>query len=100
MKTTKNHERAVVCNRVVAAGFPSPRAAAAEFEVSLTQAADVLLKVKDNAVKDLLGGEARFTGNTRVFRNGAVASEIRCSVCQRTYWETGLPYAQCVDCRR
>lgn len=100
MKNAKNHERALLCNRIVAAGFPSPRDAAAAFGITLTQAADVLVKVKDNAVRALLGGEARFTGNSRVFSNGAIASEIRCSVCGRTYWETGLPYAQCVDCRR
>lgn len=95
----RNRKRAIVCNRTVAAGFNSPRWVADVAGVTVTRVADALLNLADAAETHLLEGKAKFTGNTRTYRNGAVASEIRCGGCGLTFWETGLPYAMCVDCR-
>jgi hypothetical protein len=46
------------------------------------------------------GGDAQFTGNNRVFANGAVAYQVRCAQCRDTFWVTALPYAFCPDCDR
>ncbi len=95
----KNRDRATVCNRVVDAGFPNPRKVAKQAEVSLKKAADVLLKLKEVTETQILGGKAKFTGNTRTYKNGTVGFEIECATCHFKYWETGMPYAQCIDCR-
>jgi hypothetical protein len=47
---------------------------------------------------DTFGGPARFTGNNRVFANGAVAYEVLCQKCQQPFWVTTAPYALCPDC--
>ena len=88
-----------------AAGYPSARKVKAAYEarhgepVKLAAVADVLLKIEENAVELMLDGRAKLTGKTRCFGR-AVAAEIRCLQCGRCYWETGLPYALCVDCRK
>lgn len=96
---SKNCERALLCNRVTAAGFTNPRKVARIARVKLSTAADVLVKVRDAAQEHLLYGVAQTTGKTRTYSNGAIGTEIRCAACGLTYWETGMPFAKCVDCR-
>ncbi len=98
MTAKKNHERALICNRVQSGVKRSVRRIAELAGVTVTEVADCLLKIQDFTVEGLCYGKAAFTGNTRTFGK-AVASEIRCRKCGLTYWETGLPYALCVDCR-
>ena len=60
--------------------------------------ADVLLKFKKLA-EDYYGGSVQFTGNTRVYKNGAVGYEIRCRGCNGKYWwASGIPEPYCRDC--
>lgn len=65
---------------------------------SLDDAARVLGKVKDGVTKDALGGEAKFTGNNRTYRNGAIGYEVECAKCHLRFWVTNWPYALCIDC--
>ncbi len=80
------------------AGFPLVQQVAAQVDGTPEECADVLLKVKRLAVEYLYETE-KLTGNTRVFANGAIVSEIRCADCGGLFWETGPPFAKCVDCR-
>lgn len=69
-----------------------------ELNLSARQLADGALAIEAALVKDLLGGPAQFTGNNRTFANGAVAYEVRCRRCRRTFWISAVPYACCPDC--
>jgi hypothetical protein len=57
-----------------------------------------LLKVAAVVQREALGGRADFTGETRVYRNGAIGFRVRCKKCKGLYWVTEMPYALCPDC--
>src|ERR1700722_14388883 len=68
-----------------------------EANASATEVADVLLKFKSICSKQF-GGTPIFTGDTKVYRSGAIGHKVRCRKCKREYWITNIPYALCVDC--
>jgi hypothetical protein len=91
-----NQERIAILNRVNRV-LPL-RPLMAYWHFSARELADLLLRYIA-AIAGEWRGPPRFTGNNRVFANGAVGYEVRCKACQRTFWVTQIPYAVCVDCR-
>jgi hypothetical protein len=91
-----NQERIAILNRVNRV-LPL-RLLMARRHISARELADLFLKYIA-----IVAGEWRgppgFTGNNRVFANGAIGYEVRCKACHRTFWVTQIPYAVCVDCR-
>jgi hypothetical protein len=91
-----NQERIAILNRVNRV-LPLRRLMA-RGHISARELADFFLKFIAIVDGDWCG-PPRFTGNNRVFLNGAIGYEVRCKRCLRTFWVTQIPYAICVDCR-
>jgi hypothetical protein len=70
-----------------------------ERHLSARELADDVLEFQAHARTYLLGGAAEFTGNNRVFGNGAVAYQVRCRKCRHLFWVTTVPHALCPDCQ-
>jgi hypothetical protein len=93
----RNKNRAAVLNQVKQ--WYNVRRFLREGGCSAREVADALLAFKSSCIV-AFGGPARFTGNNRTYANGAVAYEVACRKCKRSYWVTALPYALCPDCDR
>ena len=91
----RNQKRAAILNRLKRSC--NVRQFMKEENFTAAQVADAVLALEAAAIKQL-GGPARFTGNTRTFGNGAIAYEVRCKKCRRTFWVTAVPHALCPDC--
>jgi hypothetical protein len=93
--TPRNQKRAAMLNRL--SQVYNVRRIMKEENLSARELADRALAI-EAALREVFGGPAHFTGNNRVFANGAIGSEVRCKKCRRTFWVTAMPYALCPDC--
>jgi hypothetical protein len=94
----RNQRRAAIMNRVNR--FYDVRRIMKEGNYSARQMADILLSLESKLAEILFGGKAHFTGNNRVFANGAIAYEVLCRECKKPFWVTTMPSAVCADCER
>ncbi len=65
--------------------------------VGARRLADIFLEMQAQFI-ERTGGAPRFTGNNRVFKNGAVAYQIECRKCKQCFWVTTVASALCPDC--
>lgn len=70
---------------------------AEQANVGMKELKQIMLNLRER-FGDALGGHPKFTGNNKVYKNGAIGFEVRCHGCRRTYYITNIPYGKCVDC--